>query len=114
MNNNNNINESGFSSKDVKNPNKGPDFWKYLNIVLIALLLFIGVQRFVGPVIGTGTNKLSKIGLEYYTETYGAQLGTEGVESVVQNFGCHKEIHIFKDGVLVMRLSYFNGKVYEL
>jgi len=114
MNNNHDRDEAFVPSRDVKDPNKGPDFWKYLNIVLIALLLFIGGQKFIGPVLGTGDNKLSQIGMEYYSETYGAQLGTEGVESVVQNYGCHKEIHIFKDGKLVMRLSYFNGKVYEL
>ncbi len=97
-----------------KNSNGGPDFWKYLNIALLAVLIIIGANRFIFPMIGGGNDNLSQIGMAYYTENYAEKMGTEGVESRVQNLGCHKEIHIYKDGTLVMRLSYFNGKVYEL
>ncbi len=100
--------------KGNKNSNGGPDFWKYLNIVLLAVLIIIGANRFILPMIGGGNSNLSQVGLEYYAENYGEELGTDGVESKVQNLGCHSEIHIYKDGTLVMRLSYFNGKVYEL
>lgn len=114
MNNNLNNNENPTSNIEINNSKKTPDYGKYLNIVLIALLIFVGVNRFVLPALGTGNGNLSKIGLEYYVENYGTETGTEGIKSVVQNYGCHQEIHIFKDGELIMRLSYFNGKVYEL
>lgn len=101
-------------NEDNQDTKKKMDFSKYLNIILIALLIFVGFNRFALPAQGGGNAKLGEIGLEYYVENYGTNGNIEGLESVVENYGCHKEIHIFKDGELVMRLTYFNGNVYEL
>lgn len=60
------------------------------------------------------SNSLEDIGLDYYLEKYELSEDTEGIESKLQNFGCHQEIHIFRDGELVMRMVYFNNQIYEL
>lgn len=88
----------------------------YIQIALIIAILFVGGRSFLlnRGVGGTPQNTMSQLGLEYYMENYGEDLGSDGVEAVVKNFGCHSEIHIFKNGELLMRLSYFNGKVYEI
>ena len=49
-------------------------------------------------------------GLSYYRTNY----GDGDVEAVVEDYGCHQEIHIYAEGQLVKRLNYSNGKVYEL
>jgi hypothetical protein len=92
-----------------------------LNFVLVGLLLvvlFFGVQR-MGLINGfsfTGVNgeTLSQLGLEYYLENYGDQIEGKNPEAIVQNYGCHREIHIYDGDQLLMRLSYYNGKVYEI
>lgn len=103
-----NLNENNQETK------KKIDFSKYLNIVLIGLLLFVVIHRFALPALGQGRDELAEIGLQYYVENYGTSGNTEGLKSVVKDYGCHKEIHIYEKGELVMRLSYFNGSIYEL
>lgn len=97
---------------------KGPDIEKYLHIALIVLILLVGLNRFVFARSFSlsifGNNDLSQKALEYYMENYGEEIGDEEVEAKVQNFGCHKEIYIFKDNQLVMKLSFANGQMYEI
>ncbi len=96
---------------------KGTDIWKAINIVLIALILLMGMNRFVfSKGFGMSRNNndnLSQMGLEYYLQQQGGEASSKGIESVIRNFGCHNEIHILKDGQLEMKLVYFNGQFYE-
>ncbi len=57
---------------------------------------------------------LGQLGLEYYLEQTGESVDSDNLKAVVENFGCHQEIHIYKSDELVMRMAYFNGQVYEL
>ena len=47
--------------------------------------------------------------LAYYANTY----GDSDVTIKVNDYGCHQEIEVIKDGNVVMMLGY-NGEVYEL
>jgi len=89
---------------------------KYVNIALILLILLFGFNKFTsgGSVLGAGNENLSKLALEYYLEKNSDQVGQEGLEAIVKNYGCHSEIHIFKNGELVMRTGYSGGQVYEI
>ncbi|AOY77468.1 hypothetical protein [Clostridium formicaceticum] len=91
------------------------DVGKYIQTGLVVLIILIGM-KFVfarsADVFGPRDGRLSQIALEYYVENYGDD-GQE-VRAVVRNFGCHQEIHIYKDGELVMKVTYANGQVYEL
>lgn len=64
---------------------------------------------------GSGENggdfeSLRQAGLDFYRQNY----GDEAVEAVVEDFGCHQEIHIYRDGQLLNRLIKLNGKISEL
>ncbi len=63
---------------------------------------------------GKEEDPLAQIGVEYYLENYGEGVDPSEVRGVVENFGCHFEIHVYKNEELVMRAVYFNGQVYEL
>lgn len=56
------------------------------------------------------TEQLSQQGLEFYVAKY----NDTDVEAQVQDFGCHQEIHIYKNGQLVARISYRGGEFAEL
>jgi len=47
--------------------------------------------------------------LAYYVDTY----GDSDVTIKVNDYGCHQEIEVIKDGNVIMTLGY-NGEVYEL
>lgn len=53
---------------------------------------------------------IKQAGLEYYRINY----GDEAVEAVVEDYGCHQEIHIYQNGELKRRLSYSNGIISDL
>jgi len=93
-------------------------FKTYISIALLVMIIFVGMNKFGftkgTDVIKTGGGGLGDIALEYYFEKYPEQVENKDVEAVVQNFGCHKEIYIYKNGNRVMRMSYSNGKIYEL
>lgn len=105
----------------MKNDNEHQDkknYFQYINIALVVIIIYMGLNKFsfiqnLGATL-TGGNSLADSGLEYYFEKFPDQIGNEDVEAKVQNFGCHKEIYIIRDGSRVMRLSYSNGKIYEL
>ncbi|SCY45517.1 hypothetical protein [Alkaliphilus peptidifermentans] len=103
------------NNKDHQDENK---VWRYIGIAVIVLIFLVGINRFgfTGRTDGirTGGNSLGDIALEYYFEKYPEQAENEDIEARVKNFGCHKEIHIYNEGTQVMRMSYFNGQMYEL
>ncbi|MBS4021163.1 MAG: hypothetical protein KGZ79_01895 [Dethiobacter sp.] len=103
----------------------------YVIIALIAVIVFIGYNNYIfartggngafggggcggcgsgGGGAAVSTEEMRLIGLQYYAGTY----GDSDVEATVEDFGCHQEIYIFKDGVRVARIGYANGEVYEL
>ncbi len=53
---------------------------------------------------------LRQAGLDFYTQNY----GDGPVEAVVEDYGCHQEIHIYREGQLVNRLISLNGEIREL
>ena len=60
---------------------------------------------------GTVTQEqAARAGLDYYR----ANFGDEDVETVVEDFGCHQEIVIYRDKEMVKRFSFSNGTIYEL
>jgi len=72
---------------------------RYIQIILIVVIILAGVRYFVFNNNISEVNSidpLSELGMEYYSVNYGEEYGTEGVEAVVKNFGCHKEIHILR------------------
>lgn len=96
----------------------------YLIIILLAALVFIGANSYarsgggIGGCGGCATDsgnavyseeELRRLGLEYYAANY----GDFDVEAVLRDFGCHQEIHIYKNGQLVKRIVYLDGKLYE-
>ena len=81
---------------------------KYAFIIIAGLLI---ISLYVFFLRGSGTDTLSQKGLSYYSEKYEI---TENTKAVVQNYGCHREIHIYEDNQLIMRLGYVFGRVYEI
>ncbi|MEW5921356.1 MAG: hypothetical protein AB1796_10525 [Bacillota bacterium] len=64
----------------------------------------------VGGSPGATSEQLQQQGLAYYASS----TGETAEDAVVKNFGCHQEIFIYKDGELVMRLAYANGRLFEI
>lgn len=106
----------------------------YVIVALIAIIAVMGINNFIyartspagiggggccgsgggrGAASGPSSAELERIGLEFYVETTG-ETNTEGVQAVVQDFGCHQEIYILKDGQRVMRIGYAYGQVYQM
>lgn len=54
--------------------------------------------------------QLQEQGLSYYN----ARSGETAEAATVQDYGCHQEIYIYKNGTLVMRLSHVNGRLFEI
>lgn len=62
----------------------------------------------------SGLDFLGQMGLDYYIENYGDQVGTSGLRADVINYGCHIEIHIFQNDTFLAALVYFNGEIFEI
>lgn len=109
-------------------PPQGNGLKDYLIVALIAIIAVMGVNNYIfarnssygaggcggcgsggGASAALSTEELKQAGLAYYAQKY----GDDQVEAVVQDFGCHQEIHIYKDGQLVKRLGYAGGQIYE-
>ncbi len=56
-------------------------------------------------------DQLALSGLDYYGANFG---DTEGLEATVDDFGCHQEISIHRNGEVIRRLSYSNGNFYDI
>ncbi|KAF0091602.1 MAG: hypothetical protein FD141_1391 [Fusobacteria bacterium] len=111
-------------SNDKSNANEN---LKYIIITIIIIVAFFGVNKMLAsnnislPAIlfrsattnNGGAEDITKKGLDYYMENYGSNVDPSLVEAKRVSFGCHFEIHIYKEGKLVMKLGYA-GKIYEL
>jgi hypothetical protein len=62
---------------------------------------------------GDYEEELRQTGLQFYLGTSGDS-DEEGLDVSVQDFGCHQEIFIYKDGQLIMRVGYAGGEAYEI
>jgi hypothetical protein len=103
----------------------------YVIVGLISVVIFMGFNNYIfartnsggfGAAGGGGgcggcgggaavsSEDLRQVGLEYYVANYN---DTE-VEAKVEDFGCHQEVHIYKDGQLIKKLGYGNGQAYEI
>ena len=58
---------------------------------------------------GSTLDAVENAALAYYVNTY----GDSDVTIKVNDYGCHQEIEVIKDGNVIMMLGY-NGEVYEL
>jgi len=57
--------------------------------------------------------ELRSIGLQFYGESVpGGNL--DQVTAQVLDFGCHQEIHIYQEGILVLKVGYSYGQVYRI
>lgn len=122
MNKKTNENKKNTNDKAIVNKNH-----KYILIILIIIAAFFGVNKLLAsnnislPAIlfrsatsnNGGAEDITKKGLDYYMQNYGDGVDPSLVEAKRVSFGCHFEIHIYKEGKLVMKLGYA-GKIYEL
>lgn len=113
----------------------GTSLKDYAIVALIAIIAVMGINNFIyartgptggfggggggccgsggGAVAGLSNAELEVLGLQYYFENTG-DVDVDSVTAQVQDFGCHQEIYIYKDGQQVMRVGYGNGQVYEI
>ncbi|TCT16152.1 hypothetical protein EDC18_102168 [Natranaerovirga pectinivora] len=101
----------------VDNKKRKFDIGNLIYVALIIVVLLFGMNRLgitQGFLAGTNTDTMRQLGLEYYMDHYGEQVGAEEPEAVIRNFGCHREIHIYEGDQLKIRLSFFNGRVSEI
>ena len=91
---------------------------KYIEIILIVLIIFVVMNKFgfnkATEVSQTGGGGLYDMALGYYFEKYPEQVNSKDIEVDIQNFGCHQEIFIYKDGNKVMKMIYEYGQLQEL
>lgn len=73
-----------------------------------------GCGRATGPgqqgTQGSGLKAAEDLAAKYYSQTY----GDKDFTVKVQDFGCHQEAYILKNGQPVKRLSISGGNVYEI
>ena len=102
----------------------------YLLLAVVILLLFAVLNNYVlarpsgagaallsgGSCCRLGTapaftrEQLEAQGLSYYN----ARSGETATAATVQDYGCHQEVYIYKDGALVMRLYHVKGRLFEI
>ncbi len=106
-------------------------------LVLIVLVVFIFINsgisaRIAGPAEGTAINtaaagagsccsfgspeadsteSLAQAALVYYREGGG---NTDGVQAVVDDYGCHQEISLIREGELIKRYSYLGSGLIDI
>lgn len=97
---------------------KGFALGKYILISLAVLTIVVGMNKFVFVrdmnLFSFADNNSTQVVLEYYLEKYGDGTGSEGVSAAKVRLGCHEEIRVSRDGQVVMKGIYTNGKVYEI
>ncbi len=91
---------------------------RYVIIALILLITLIGINKFIFTrgfdVFDISGSKPSKAALAYYFEKSGTSADAEEVSAMLRRFGCHQEIHVYKNDQLVMKATYANGQIYEI
>ena len=127
-------------AKPKRSSHSGGGTKDYLIVALIAIIAVMGINNFiyarsgdpgfVGGALGGGGSccgaggggaagggapsnaaELEQLGLDYYVEQTGDQ-DLESITADVQEFGCHQEIYLFKDGQQVMRIGHSRGQLY--
>ena len=63
-----------------------------------------------GNQAGSALDQVRQQALAYYSD----QFGEQATEAVVEDYGCHQEILIFRDGEPLRRLAYNNGDFSDL
>jgi hypothetical protein len=58
-----------------------------------------------------GQDSLALSALDYYKTNFG---DIEGLEAIVEDFGCHQEITLSRSGEVVRRLSHTNGNFSDI
>ena len=56
-------------------------------------------------------DQLAQAGLDYYRANYG---NSEGLEAIMEDFGCHQEITIYSNGEAVRKFSHSGGNFYDI
>ena len=125
--NENNDGEQKLTGQE-KPQGRGTSYKNYLYMGVITAILLLGFSNFIfarSPSVGgffrgcsccttnsqvDSTEELRLIGLNYYFSKY----GEANVDAVVKDFGCHQEIHIYEGELLLKRIAYVNGEVFEL
>ena len=115
----------------AKQKNGGTSFKDYVLIALIALVAVMGINNYIDARAGSGAGgcggcgvasgaaatlsneELERIGLEFYLESSG-DTEIANVQARVQDFGCHQEIYIYKDGRRVMRIGFASGQLFRM
>jgi len=115
----------------LEKKNGGTSFKDYVLIALIALVAVMGINNYIDARAGSGAGgcggcgaasgavatpsneELERIGLEFYVESSG-DTEIANVQARVQDFGCHQEIYIYKDGRRVMRIGFASGQLYRM
>ncbi len=91
---------------------------RYVIIALIVFIILIGINKFISirgfDVFGFVSKNPSQIALAYYFEKSGTPDDSEEVRAMLRRYGCHQEIHIYKNGQVVMKATYANGQIYEI
>ncbi|MDF2548236.1 MAG: hypothetical protein K0R93_3134 [Anaerosolibacter sp.] len=92
--------------------------YKKIGILLIVLVTIVGVGKFVlfsdTDIFAFATNEASQMALEYYLEKYSDPSNPDEAYAMKRRYGCHDEIHVYKDEQVVMKAIFTNGKVYEV
>lgn len=129
--------------RSVSGGGTGSGIKDYLIVALIAIIAVMGINNFIyarsgdpgflggsagsagsggGGCCGSGggdaagalpNTELEQLAVNYYAESTGDQ-DVDSITAEVEDFGCHQEIYVYKDGQRVMRVGYGNGQVYEL
>lgn len=132
--------ENNVSNKDNgTGKNKTPKQMIFSNLILITLVVVFVLTTLIvvnnrlsartasplsnNPVVASGSccrtgnraadgeNQLAISALDYYRDNYEK---TEGLAARVDDFGCHQEISISRNGVEVRRFGFSNGTFYEI
>ncbi|PKM50487.1 MAG: hypothetical protein CVV02_11140 [Firmicutes bacterium HGW-Firmicutes-7] len=103
-----------------KNNGSNKKIYQIVLMVAISLMVLFFIMKLYSRETSQGvelsnlsTDSILSEAVTYYNNKVGNE-GSDNVEAVKKNFGCHYEIYIYNNGELDMRLSYSRGKFYEL
>lgn len=91
--------------------------YKFICVGIVCVALLLSIDRLYGGarVISSGNDGLSRSAIEYYIENTEEAVKQDELDAKVLNFGCHREIHVFQNGELVMRTGLNRrGQIYQI
>lgn len=134
--------EKDYSTNNISNENKGkrkPVGTLVLTMILVLAMLVVfifinsGLAARTGESVedmppntaaaGTGgccrsdntvpadTDPLAQAAIDYYRESGG---DISGIQAVVDDFGCHQEVSLIRDGEIVKRYSYAGSNLVDI